>query len=57
MRKRHLFDRKPYLRAIVEPGLTILGIVAFCWWFDATMKQDAANLCSSDATAYAECSE
>lgn len=57
MRKRHLFDRKPRLRAIVEPGLIILAIVIFCATFDRMMKLDAANLCASEATAYRECGE
>lgn len=36
--------------------LTVLGI-ALAASFDYAMKVDADNLCSSDATAYAECAD
>tara|TARA_Y100001968_G_C19339046_1_gene708460 strand:- start:995 stop:1141 length:147 start_codon:yes stop_codon:yes gene_type:complete len=36
--------------------LTVMGI-ALVASFDYAMKVDADNLCSSDATAYAECAD
>lgn len=52
-----LFDHKPYLRAIVEPGCIILALVILFATFNYMMELDAENLCSSEATAYAECGQ
>lgn len=57
MPRPHLFDRHPHLRAIVEPALVILGIVYLCFLGHTFLEADADNLCSSEATAYPECSE